>query len=76
MNFQVRRLCFALGCERYKKLSLIPRLNRNLKSKSQSVGSPRRVAIVSFIEKYARIVLKAMVLICGEGALNQTLYKG
>ena len=33
VEFQARRLCFALDCERYKKLSLIPRRNRNLKSK-------------------------------------------
>ena len=71
MNFQVRRLCFALDCERYKKLSLIPRLNRNLKSKVSLLEVPEGLILnVSFIEKYARIVLKAMVLICGEGPLN------
>ena len=32
-EFQARRLCFALDCKRYKKLSLIPRRNRNHKSK-------------------------------------------
>ena len=36
VEFQARRLCFALDCERYKKLSLIPHRNRNLKSRNLS----------------------------------------
>ena len=33
VEYQARRLCFALNCERYKRLALIPRRNRTVKIK-------------------------------------------
>ena len=33
VEFQTRRLCFALNCERFKRLSLVPRRGRTVKSK-------------------------------------------
>ena len=33
VEYQTRRLCFALNCERYKRLALIPRRNRTVKMK-------------------------------------------
>ena len=33
VEFQTRRLCFALNCERFKRLSLVPRRDRTVKSK-------------------------------------------
>ena len=35
VEFHTRRLCFALDCERYKTLALIPRRNRSVKVKSK-----------------------------------------
>ena len=33
VEFQTRRLCFALNCERFKRLSLVPRRGTTIKSK-------------------------------------------
>ena len=33
VEFQTRRLCFTLNCERFKRLSLVPRRGRTVKSK-------------------------------------------
>ena len=40
IEFQARRLCFALDCERYK--SLIPRRNRTVKPKKSITSQQRR----------------------------------
>ena len=42
IEFQARRLCFALDCERYKRLSLIPRRNRTVKPKKSIRGTSQQ----------------------------------
>ena len=44
VEFQARRLCFALNCERYKKLALFLVEIEILSPRSRSVTSPSRVA--------------------------------
>ena len=66
VELQARRLCFALDCERYKKLVEIEILSR----RSRSVTSPSRVANQSFYREVCQKRFKDyMVLICGDGTL-------
>ena len=49
IEFQARRLCFALDCERYKKVSLIPRRNRNHKFKKSVCPKSKQGCLSIFL---------------------------